>query len=553
MKKLTAVLLSLLLLLSLGSALATEYNEPGTFPICKEKVTLTVAIADHAKIEDYETNWMTQYIEEKANVDLVFEIYPSAEYNTKINVMIQSGDKLPDIIIGSFSNAMVYSWAQEEALAPLTEYYNDPSVGYYMNDAVERTGANIFSQMTMPDGEIYAIPKLNQSSANEPIAKFQIYKPWLDALNLEAPTTTEEFHNVMHAFVTGDPNGNGIADEMGFVGYGGSNAKWFQALMSSFVYASRKVNFLVANDGVLSYAYTSDAWKEGLKFMRAMFEDGSIAVESLTQDDSQYKSARNTDVVTVGCIADTIPGSTYYTAGDDRYYNYLAIPPLFGPEGVQYAVYEPSACTPAFIVSADCEDPETAFRVGDLMVSEYLSIVTRFGKEGENWAWYKDYDRYPISDPAKFVAVKGAEPTIILFDPDFWGFTQQNNAWMQNGPFIRQYAIADGRMSELAIKSDTGVTENKVILTDGANRMYQESGWLPEEPFLPLLYTDEESAVINDIQATLTSFLEETTAAFLMGSKDIDAEWDSFQQELKTIGIDKALEINQTAYDRAYK
>ncbi len=105
----------------------------------------------------------------------------------------------------------------------------------------------------------------------------------------------------------------------------------------------------------------------------------------------------------------------------------------------------------------------------------------------------------------------------------------------------------------LAIKSDTGATENKVILTDGANRMYQESGWLPEEPFLPLLYTDEESAVITDIQATLTSYLEETTAAFLMDTKDIDAEWDSFQQELKTIGIDKALEINQTAYDRAYK
>ena len=59
--------------------------------------------------------------------------------------------------------------------------------------------------------------------------------------------------------------------------------------------------------------------------------------------------------------------------------------------------------------------------------------------------------------------------------------------------------------------------------------------------------------MITDIQATLTSYLEETTAAFLMGTKDIDAEWDGFQQELKTIGIEKALEINQAAYDRAYK
>ena len=47
-----------------------------------------------------------------------------------------------------------------------------------------------------------------------PTNLFMIYQPWLDALNLEMPETTEELYNVLVAFKTQDPNGNGEADEI---------------------------------------------------------------------------------------------------------------------------------------------------------------------------------------------------------------------------------------------------------------------------------------------------------------------------------------------------
>ena len=56
MKKLVSLLLAALMLCTAASALAVEFNAPGTYPICKEKVSLTIAIADNVKIEDYETN-----------------------------------------------------------------------------------------------------------------------------------------------------------------------------------------------------------------------------------------------------------------------------------------------------------------------------------------------------------------------------------------------------------------------------------------------------------------------------------------------------------------
>ena len=44
--------------------------------------------------------------------------------------------------------------------------------------------------------------------------KLWIYQPWLDALGLEMPTTTDEFEQVLLAFKEQDPNGNGQADEI---------------------------------------------------------------------------------------------------------------------------------------------------------------------------------------------------------------------------------------------------------------------------------------------------------------------------------------------------
>lgn len=547
MKKLVSLALALILLLTCSSALAVEYNEPGTFPICKEKVMLTVAVADNPKIENFETNLQTLFIEEQANVDLVFEIYPRTDFNTKINLMVTSGDKLPDIIIGSFTSALVYSWANEGALAPLRAYYEDPSVAFYLNQAIERTGTNFFSQMIMPDGEIYAVPTLNQSYGNEFPHKFFIYQPWLEKLNLKAPTTTDELFDVLYAMVNGDPNGNGIADEIGIAGYDGIRGQWFGYLMNSFVASSSKVNFLTCDNGTLFYAYTTDAWKEGLKFVKKLYDNGIIPSETITQDQAQWKTMINADDVTVASFMWT-SASQITTESKTRQYAYLVLPPMDGPAGLHYATFEPSSCVPTFVISADCADPETAFRVGDLMVNEYLSIMTRFGLEGTDWD-YPENVRYDISKYQ--ISVPGSTPFLCGYDTGFWSQTQQNSSWMQQGPYIRQYAIANGWVrEEKPLEEDPNAPVNYGA---DANSLYQEGDYRPESPFTPLLFNTEEAEILVPIQAILDSYVEEMTAAFIVGRKDIDTDWDAYLSELKTIGIDKALEISQIAYDRANK
>ena len=63
------------------------------------------------------------------------------------------------------------------------------------------------------DGKIYSVGYLVGQNINTN-QHFFINQEWLDALNLETPKNVDELTEVFRAFKTGDPNGNGEADEI---------------------------------------------------------------------------------------------------------------------------------------------------------------------------------------------------------------------------------------------------------------------------------------------------------------------------------------------------
>ena len=138
-------------------------KQPSSNKSSDEPVKITAAIADKVNVEDFNTNDVTIWIEKELNVDLEFTVYESTDYNNKINLMVSSGDKLEDIIFGGFADSMVYEWAQSDALTPLTDYFADKNLAVNLYDAMARVGYDFRGQITLPDGEIYYIPVLNQS------------------------------------------------------------------------------------------------------------------------------------------------------------------------------------------------------------------------------------------------------------------------------------------------------------------------------------------------------------------------------------------------------
>lgn len=515
-----------------------------------EDITLTVWVPDSMRIEDWNTNDMTLWFEEQLGYDLEIVPLSSEDYITKVNMSLTAGniEDLPDVIMGTFggstafNDSYVWSWAQAETIVPLTEYYENPELTVNIQEAIERTGVDYTQQIVSPDGNIYGVASYNQSYGNEYVDKLWIYEPWLNELGLEVPKTVEEFYEVLKQVCATDLNGNGKKDEIGMLGSNDTYANYIKVIMNAFVY-SGDPQYRTVEDGVVSAAYTTEEWKESLKFLKKMFDEGLIAPESLTMTDDQYDTLYYSETPMVFSFVQASPGMvTSETREGDEY---TAIDTLTGPNGVNYASYTPSVANTTMVVTANCENPEAAFRLGDLMSCEYIGISQRWGEEGIDWDYVKN-----MEDSSKYKAsVDGFEMSIFTYDDaEFWSGTEATNrSWRQTGPYIRQYGIANG----WAMEADGG--DNFTRKTNAAMTLYQTSGHAPEEVIPKLIYTEDETEIVSEVESVLKSYVDECLASFVTGTKDIDAEWDNYLAELEKIGLGEYLEVVQGVYDRMYK
>ena len=517
-----------------------------SFATAEEKPHLTVWFPMDLRIEDMETNWQTRYLEEQANVDLEFIIQPSgSDYTTKVNMAMTAGkiEDLPDIIIGSFSDTNVLDWALNETIVPLTEYYNDPEKSVNTREAFERTGVEYTKQITSPDGNIYGFANLNQSYYNEFPSKMWVNGEWLAKLGMSLPTTPDELYEVLKATVATDLNGNGKADEIGICGTFGANGKWdgwFDYIMNAYVYAGDG-QFRTVDDGVVGLAYTTEEWKEGLKFIKKLFDENLILAESLTMDEKQCEVVLNSEDLSVMFMNYFSPALADVTRKDA----YDFVLPLTGPNGVRYATYAPSTASIRMVVTANCKDVEAAFRVGDVCSNELIGIAQRFGEPGKEWDYARD-----LADLSPYTTtIKNVEMSIVTYhDNVFWAGSEVMNAsWRQQGPMVRQYWVANG----MATSPDA--VDLPALKLGEAAVAYQEGGFAPAEVIPKAIYSADEAEAISEIESNLRNYVWEMTAAFLMGNSDIDADWDSFQAELKNIGSETYIEVVQAVYDRMYK
>ena len=80
------------------------------------------------------------------------------------------------------------------------------------------------------------------------------------------PTTTEQLKDVLYAFKTQDPNGNGETDEIAMMGGGSWHQLAADWLMNSFIYDDGETRWIV-NDGKLDVPYNKEEWREGLRYI----------------------------------------------------------------------------------------------------------------------------------------------------------------------------------------------------------------------------------------------------------------------------------------------
>lgn len=512
----------------------SNVNEVGVFPVCKEKITLTIGIEREGSfIEDYKTNVLTKYLEEKMNANLEFVRLDEGEADKSIKLMMSAGgSNLPDIIIGdNVDDFDVIAYGKKGLIIPLNEYYENSS--YYLKQIAEKE-SGFLNSITMSDGNIYTIPRYTKILQNEFGVKLWMYKPFLDNLGLDIPKTTDDFYEVLMKIKNNDPNGNGINDEIAFIGAGGNGASgslFADFVMSSFIYADAEDYYMYPENGKIHFACTDERWKEGLKYLKKLCSDKLLSPASFTTTPGQFNSIINKKEVIAGSFVSMGPNFT--DENKKRSLDYKVVAPLIGPEGEQNPICWATKPRNRFFITKNCKYPEAAFRLGDIMCDEKVAIMNRWGVEGSDWERASEND----------IGVASEEGYPALIVPKLsWG-VRQNSHWHGNGPGYRDYDIGLG----------VAITESNPMDYEIARSSLVYKNLMPKEYIVKLVYNIDEYDEVAKISGEIMSYVNNSTVEFITGAKDIDANWDKFVSDLNSLGAERLKDIMQAAYNRTLK
>lgn len=462
----------------------------------------------------FDSNWQVwQEAAKRTNISLKGTISLSnSNEEEAFNLMMSSGN-LADII-GYVDASSLEKLGRDGGMIPLNDLIKEhaPNIQKVLDEDAR------FRQTAYSlDGNIYQIPKNQELKAAE---FWWIRQDWLDKLNLKAPTTVDELHDVLYAFRNEDPNGNGLKDEIPLF----DRAGWKQP--DEYLYLWDTSLEFYPRDGKMKYEPLEENFKTGVSNMIKWYQEGLIDPEIFTRGASSRDTLLGGDLG--GCTHDWVSTANYNSTLQETIpgFQMAAIAPPADQNGV---VKERVSRYPGvgWGISSQCKDPVTVIKFMDYFFTEEGSDLMNWGIEGDTFT--RDAD-----------GSKHFTDTVLQSELTPIGYLRSIGA---------QYRIGmcqDGDYEYATMKED-GIEANK--LYNGHDEWFDDS--LP--PYLDgkmaLKYTSDDETEYKNIMASIKPYVDEKFQSWILGVNDFDSEYDTFIKELKARGIDRALEINQKAYD----
>ena len=476
-----------------------------TFPLEKNETFSMFAIVNgEVELPDC-LAW--QEVEKQTNVSWDVQSVLGAEINEKKSLMLNGGN-YPDVFYKA--------WLSDDEL----NQYGADGTFIALNDLIEQYAPNLQAELekrpgalemiTSPDGNIYSLPFLGRSG-NGWINSF-INQPWLDKLGLEMPTTLDEFYEVLKAFKTRDPNGNGEADEIPF------------ACTQDFLYYFIP-NFDVvidtqcggANmamiDGQYTHLYSSDRYKEFLAFMTKLYEEDLLDPNTFIQDGEQIHAVGQSGD-TIGFFFDL---ASYLTVGRERDADFVRVP-VFADHVLPFSLAVVPGC---LAITDKCENPEVVMAWADRFYTQEGGALVMMGVEGVSYEVYEDGtwgwiqgDYADISALRAATAISGSGYDCSV-QPDLW------------------YEMS-GDPAEYKFNHDVP-----------SDREYNPNS------FSALSYTEEDQATLATILADLDPYIKQYQAQVITGEIDLDSTWESYIATMNQMGLQTLIEIVTSARNAA--
>ena len=501
-----------------GGATAPGFNATG-FPIVDQPVTINVVWqrwGSHVKAPDEMI--LMQRVREQTGVDVNWIAVDSAAWQEKTNLMLASGD-LPDTFGSPLSDYTIISNGEAGSFIRLNELIED--YGHNLRDQLERK-PSLKAWLTAPNGDIYALPKLNEGSWVTVCPISYLNKLWLDDMGESVPTTTDEFYDLMVKVKNaGDLNGNGKADEIPYsfkyedCAGGLASFFWAHGLPTRNGEGGNNA-WIVIRDSKVIFAPNEQGFKDTAKYLNRLWEAGVLDEESFSQDHGRWSAKYKQNQLMA------FPNWWVQNEVDkSRWLDWEYMPALKAPgyePSVSYRFGWSRGLAP---ITVAAKHPEVVMRWIDSFYEPEMSIQVMEGPLGVR-------------------TEKKADGTFnVLPTPEGLGLSEWRDSETIGPGFIT--SIDEGMYLNLFLFEAAEMCGTIKI------RYYKED-W-PEQFWPNPMFTSEQITEENKYLPDVKAIVSKTLARRIVEG-NADAEWDKFQKDLDDAGLPKLMAIWQDNMDK---
>ncbi|AZH28262.1 ABC transporter substrate-binding protein [Paenibacillus sp. M-152] len=462
-------------------------------------------------------------LEEKTGIHIRWKNFTSDQFVEKRNLAIASGD-LPDAVFDAgYSDYDLLKLAKDGVIIPVEDLIEQHMPNF---KKVLEQSPEYKAMLTAPDGHIYSFPWIEElGTGKEAIQSVDdlpwINVEWLNKLGLSMPTTTEELKQVLIAFKTKDPNGNGQADEipLSFIDKPGGEDLAF--LYGAFGLGENWDHTVVTNDGKVVFTAADDGYKEAIKYIHDLYKEGLVDIESSQQDWNTYLAKGKDHRY-----------GLYFTwdkaniTGPNKKYDLM--PPLAGPDG-HVNVTRTNGIgfdRGRMVITSANKKLEATAKWIDQLYDPIQSIQN-------NWGTYGDTKQKNIFEydeakgMLKHLPLEGSAPVEIRQKTNIGGPLAVLDEYY--GKYTTQPEDATWRL---------GLLKKVMVPHMQADHNYPK-----------VFFSIDELDRLSTIETDLFAYVLRKRTEWYQNGK-VEEEWPEYLQELNSLGLQEWLQIKQAGYDR---
>lgn len=456
--------------------------------------------------------------EKNTGIGLDYQHPPVGQTKQQFGLIMADGN-LPDM--------MEYNWTvdypggpekaiRDEVIIPLNDIFEAycPNITAYL-----KANPDIDKKIKTDDGNYYVFPFIRGDDKLCNTIGLMLREDWLKELNLEVPTTIDEWHTVLTAF----------KEKKGAVApytFEYTNSQYLDNNPFVFAFDTSR-SFYLGDDGKAHFGAVEEGYKQYLQTMAQWYKEGLIDPDlaTLAGDQVSAKMTSGQSGAAMGQAGSRM--GTWISAAVKSTPEYMlkaapspSIEPGVTPEFGQ--IENPFSGRASVAITTSCKDVERAARLLDYAFGEEGHMLFNFGIEGESYTMVDGFPTYT---------------DLIMKNPEGLPVSQAMSSYFRgnyNGPFVQDLRYLEQYYTIEAQRETPEVW--------GAHN--GKKHLMP-----PVTPTSEESKEFSTIMNEVNTYRDEMTLKFIFGTESID-NFDTYVNNIKNMNLDRALEIENAALER---